>query len=560
MNGEGQYLVVRRAGGDGERVALDPARPITLGRSRANAVVLTDASVSREHARVSYRDGSWWVEDLGSKNGTKVNGRRIDKAAALSPGDSLQLGTFHVAFSASSSHATARVADIAGPATLRALKVEEFETGVTDSRSLGSGLAPERMGTFLRAVDKVGQALLAHRTVEELFTFVVELSSDVLRADRTALLLRDPHSDKLVAKAVKQAAGVEGDIVVSRSIARAVIDQRQALLTGDAQSDTRFREQQSVIQQRIHSAMCAPLWHDDHVLGLLYVDNVAAPAPFEEGDLRLLTLIAHLTAVKVRETEQYEAVQRGQRLAEELRRAATMQQNLLPPEPVREGRVEAAGRNIPSFDVGGDYFDFIPAENGCLVVGLGDVAGKGMAAAMLMMNLQATVRAQVETGRPLADVMARLNRSIHQNVRGERFVTLFLTRIDTASGAMSYVNGGHNPPYVVRASGDLETLAAGGLLLGMFPEAEYEEGTLDLGPGDLVVVYSDGVTEARAPAPPGEEYGEEFGEERLIEFLRAGRSLTPEALVEKLIARVREFSGGTQLADDVTVAAIRLGS
>ena len=136
-----------------------------------------------------------------------MNGRRIDKAAALSPGDSLQLGTFHVAFSASSSHATARVADIAGPATLRALKVEEFETGVTDSRSLGSGLAPERMGTFLRAVDKVGQALLAHRTVEELFTFVVELSSDVLRADRTALLLRDPHSDKLVAKAVKQAAG-----------------------------------------------------------------------------------------------------------------------------------------------------------------------------------------------------------------------------------------------------------------------------------------------------------------------------------------------------------------
>lgn len=558
MNGEGQYLVVRRAGADGERVVLDPASGVTLGRSRENGVVLTDASVSREHARVFYREGAWWAEDLGSKNGTKVNGRRVDKASRLTPGDVLQLGNFQVAFSATGSQVTARVADVAGPATLKSLKVEEFETGV-DTKSFGTGLAPERMGAFLRAIDKVGQALLAHRTVDELFAFVVELASDVLRADRTALLLRDPHSDALVAKAVKQAAGSEGDIVVSRSIARAAIELKQALLTGDAQSDTRFREQQSVIQQRIHSAMCAPLWHDDQVLGLLYVDNVAAPAPFEEVDLRLLTLIAHLTAVKVRETEQHEAVERAERLAEELRRAATMQQNLLPPEPVREGKVVVAGKNIPSFDVGGDYFDFIAAEDGLLFVGLGDVAGKGMAAAMLMMNLQASVRAQVETGRPLQDVMARLNRSIHQSVRGLRFVTLFVARIDTASGVVTYVNGGHNPPYVMRATGEIETLSSGGLLLGMFPEAEYEQGTITLSPGDLLVIYSDGVTEARAPAGPGEEVGEEFGEDRLVEFLRDARDLPAEQLVDRLIGRIREFNGPAQLADDVTVAAVRFG-
>lgn len=559
MNGEGQYLVVRKAGADGERVTLDPGASVTLGRSRESSVVLTDASVSREHARIFHKDGSWWAEDLGSKNGTKVNGRRVDKASRLTPGDVLQLGNFQVAFSATGSQVTARVADVAGPATLKSLKVEEFETGV-DTKSFGTGLAPERMGTFLRAVDKVGQALLAHRTVDELFTFVVDLASDVLRADRTAILLRDPTSDALVARAVKQAPGTEGDIVVSRSIARAAIDLKQALLTGDAQSDTRFREQQSVIQQRIHSAMCAPLWHDDRVLGLIYVDNVAAPAPFEESDLRLLTLIAHLTAVKVRETEQHEAVERGARLAEELRRAATMQQNLLPPEPVREGAVVVAGRNIPSFDVGGDYFDFIPAEDGCLVLGLGDVAGKGMAAAMLMMNLQATVRAQVETGRPLQNVMSRLNRSIHQSVRGLRFVTLFLARVNTTTGATNYVNGGHNPPYVLRASGEVEMLSAGGLLLGMFPEAEYEEGSITLAAGDLLVAYSDGVTEARAPAKPGEEVGEEFGEERLLEFLQAARDLPAEELVERLIARIREFNGPAQLADDVTVAAIRFGS
>ncbi len=306
--------------------------------------------------------------------------------------------------------------------------------------------------------------------------------------------------------------------------------------------------------------MCAPLWHDDQVLGLIYVDNVAAPAPFEEGDLRLLTLIAHLTAVKVRETEQYEAVERAARLDVELRRAATLQQNLLPPEPLHHGRAVVAGRNIPSFDVGGDYFDFIPSEDGRLVVALGDVAGKGMGAALLMTHLHATVRAQVETGRTLRDVMGRLNRSIHQNVRGLRFITLFLAQMDTESGAVTYVNGGHNPPFLVRASGEVESLTSGGLLLGMFPDATYDEGTAAMGPGDLLVAYSDGVTEARAPAAPGEEMGEDLGEERLIELLRSSRTLSPEELVERLIARVREFSGIAQQADDVTVAVIRFGS
>jgi serine phosphatase RsbU (regulator of sigma subunit) len=560
MNGEGQYLVVRRAGQDGERIELDPGSASTLGRSSDCAVVLSDASVSRRHAQVSFREGAWWAEDLGSKNGTKVNGRRIDGPLRLTPGDALQLGNFQVVFSAPASRGTARVADVAGPAPLKTIAVAELEGG-GDTRSFGSGLAPGPMGAFLRAVDRVGQALIAHRSVDELFAFVVELASDVLRADRTALLLIDPATGLLTPRAVKRGEAADGgDIVVSQSIARAAVEQRQALLTGDAQSDTRFRGQQSVIQQRIHSAMVAPLWHDDRVLGILYVDNVAAPAPFEEGDLRLLTLIAHLTAVKVRETEQHEAVERGKQLAEELKRAAAMQQALLPPEPVRLGRVTAAGRNLPSFDVGGDYFDFIAAEDGRLALGLGDVAGKGMAAALLMMNLQATVRAQVETGRPLRDVMGRLNRSIHQSVRGQRFVTLFLAQVDPVDGRVTYVNGGHNPPYVVRASGEPEALTAGGLLLGMFPEAEYEEGSAALEPGDLLVAYSDGVTEARAPAKPGEEMGEEWGEERLLELLRASRGLRAEEVVERLIGRVREFNGPAQLADDVTVAVIRYGS
>ena len=550
-----QYVLIRRPGAEPDKFAVNAETPCTFGRSQTNTVVLSDASISRQHAHIFYRDGSFWIEDLGSKNGTKLGTRRLDAPARLKPGDHLQLGSIHIVFSGTgegsgSGSAAARVADIAAPINVRAVPLDEISSsGAIDTRSFATGLSPERVGNFIQAMDRVGQALLAYRPLEELFQFIVGLATDVLKADRTAILLREGTGDALVAKAVSQTGrGANEEIVVSRTIARMAIGQRQAILTSDAQSDTRFKEQQSVIQQRIHSAMCAPLWHDGDVLGLIYVDNVAAPVPFEDGDLRLLTFIAHLAAVKIRETENYEAQQRQ---SEELKRAAALQQALLPTEPRIAGSFQIAGRNVPSLDVGGDYFDFVDSTPGKLVVGLGDVAGKGMPAALLMTHLAASVRAQVETERPLLEVMSRLNRSIHQNVRGERFITLVLAEVNTETGAVTYINGGHNPPYLLRASGTFETLTEGGLLLGIMPEAVYALGKVQLDPGDVLIFYSDGVTEARDAAE------QEFGDERLMAFLTEAHTMTPEEMVDALIQRVRDFSSKGKPSDDVTVVVMR---
>jgi phosphoserine phosphatase RsbU/P len=553
MASEDHYVLIRRPGAEPEKVAVRKDATATFGRSQTNTIVLTDASISRQHAQIYFRDGSFWIEDLGSKNGTKHGTRRLDSPVQLKPGDHLQLGNIHIVFSGmgeGSGSGSARVADVEAPVHVRAVPLDEISSsGAIDTRSFASGLSPERVGNFLQAMDRVGQALLAYRPLEDLFQFIVGLASDVLKADRTAILLREGGADNLVAKAVSQTGrGAGEEIVVSRTIARMAIGQRQAILTSDAQSDTRFRMQDSVIRERIHSAMCAPLWHDGEVLGLIYVDNIAAPVPFEDGDLRLLTFIAHLAAVKIRETENHEARQRQD---EELKRAAALQQALLPTEPRTAGCVEIAGRNVPSLDVGGDYFDFVDSVEGRLVVGLGDVAGKGMPAALLMTHLAASVRAQVETERPLVEVVSRLNRSIHQNVRGERFITLFLAEVNTSTGSVLYVNGGHNPPYLMRASGEFETLTEGGLLLGVIPDAVYASGTAQLRPGDILTLFSDGVTEAR------NSNEEDFGDERLMEFLRASRSLRPEEMVDALIQRVREFSRPGKPTDDVTVVVMR---
>ncbi len=157
----------------------------------------------------------------------------------------------------------------------------------------------------------------------------------------------------------------------------------------------------------------------------------------------------------------------------------------------------------------------------------------------------------MESQQPLPLVMARLNRSIHQAVRGERFITLVLIALDRATGNFQYVNAGHNPPYLVHASGEIEQLSVGGLLLGMFPEATYESATLKLQAGDVLVLYSDGVTEAR------NDDDDEYGEERLTAFLAKNRGLDPEKLVESLIRTVNEFSKDGKPGDDVTVSVIR---
>jgi len=548
-----QYLLVRRPGANPERIDLHADTPCGIGRAPENRIVLTDSSVSRQHARLFPREDAWWVEDLGSKNGTKVNGNLIEGPKRLKQGDGLQVGSFQLVFSSESASASARLADVAAPANLTALPLESLGAG-SDTRAFAGNMSPERVGSFLKAMDRIGQALIVHRPLDELYQFIVTLASEVLRADRTALLLLE-EGGELAAKAVMLSGNAGGgDIVVSRSIAKITVEQRQAILIGNAMADTRFKEQQSVIQQRIHSAMCVPLWHDTDVLGLLYVDNTAAVVPFEESDLRILTFLAHLAAMKIRETESHEELQRQQRLEAELKRAATLQQSLLPTGARKVGRMDIAGKNVPSFDVGGDYFDFVPGPDGRMVVSLGDVAGKGMAAALLMTDLRATMRAQVEVGRPIVDLTSRLNRSIYENVRGERFITLMVAMVDGETGDVAYVNGGHNPPYLLRADGTLETLSVGGLLLGIFPEAVYETATITLGAGDVLTLYSDGVTEARNPG------GEEYGEERLEAFLRANKDLPPEKLVGGLIAEVQKFTNAAQLVDDVTVVVIRCDS
>ncbi|NNE08946.1 MAG: serine/threonine-protein phosphatase, partial [Gemmatimonadetes bacterium] len=288
----------------------------------------------------------------------------------------------------------------------------------------------------------------------------------------------------------------------------------------------------------------------ENVIGLLYSDNRSV-LPFKEDDLKLLTLIGHFAAIKIRETIMTEEVARQKKLEEEMRLAAEIQQNLLPKQKMESSAVTVYGENIPSFEVGGDYFDYFPQRDGQVWAALGDVSGKGLSAAMLMSNLHAMLRAHVEASPRLADLTARLNDSVFRTTHGERFITLFLARFDPATGEGAYVNAGHNPPFLLRKDGSIDTLEEGGLFLGSFPECTYDRGTFTLGEGETLLLYSDGITEG------ADESGEMFGEDRLAAFLRAHAGEEPDVFVPKLLDTVFAFCENRDPGDDATVLVLK---
>ncbi len=252
---------------------------------------------------------------------------------------------------------------------------------------------------------------------------------------------------------------------------------------------------------------------------------------------------------------------RGYRLRDRQRRAQEqelsvakkIQQDLLPRGVLAANGVEVAGFNLPCYAVGGDYFDYFRLPDGRIALAIADVAGKGVPAALLMSNLQAIFRAETSRGSGVTDIPAQANRQLMESMSGSsKFVTFFYGALDPEARRLSYTNAGHNPPLVVRADGSIEELEAGGLLLGVFPIAQYDEGTVDLLPGDLCVLFTDGVTEAENKAR------DLYSDERLQALLRRERGGTASAIAQAISDDVATFSRGLHQSDDVTVIVVKV--
>jgi sigma-B regulation protein RsbU (phosphoserine phosphatase) len=284
---------------------------------------------------------------------------------------------------------------------------------------------------------------------------------------------------------------------------------------------------------------------------MVYVDN-PFDNRFREEDLKVLTTIASVASIKIEHERLLEERLEKRRMEEELKVASEIQMRLQPFAPPKLEGWDMTGVSFPCREIGGDYYDFIHRKRDShLAVAVGDVSGKGTGAALLMSSVHAAVRAQAQTGRPIGEVMSEINQYIFENSPPNKYLTLFYGELDPQNGKLSYSNGGHNPPIFVRGSGEVERLDKGGLPVGMMQGVSYQEASVDFDAGDVLVIYSDGITESI------NERDEEFDDERLIQVIKNNLGRSASGIRDKIDEALSRFVGSTAPVDDMTLMIIK---
>jgi serine phosphatase RsbU (regulator of sigma subunit) len=412
----------------------------------------------------------------------------------------------------------------------------------SDSGDSGSkALAMNHMSALIRA----GNELAGHRPLPELFKFILDLSIQAVRAHRGVLLTLE--DGELVVRANKG----EG-FRISTAVRDRVLNSGVSVLVRDTSADDALRERRSIVEQNIQTLMAVPLQTQDQIIGIIYVDSPSLIREFTKDDLNLLTVMANVAAVRIEQARYAEAEQARQLLARDLEQAAEIQKGILPAKAPDVAGLDVAGHNAPCRTVGGDYFDFYQRGPDKVAMFLGDVSGKGMPASLLMMGLQARVQVLIEEATDgLGEMMTKLNRITSEHCPANRFISLFFCVLDGTTGEVVFCNAGHNPPVLVRASGEHELVKGGGPVIGLLPSIEYKEHRLRLEPGDVLVIYSDGVTEAVNAV------NEQFGVARLAELAAAERTKSASEIVAAVNNAVETFTGGAPQSDDITLIVAR---
>jgi sigma-B regulation protein RsbU (phosphoserine phosphatase) len=527
------HLVVTPADGPTEYFALGAERA-TLGRASECDLILPDVVLSRRHAELVRSSRGWSLRDLGSLNGTRLNGVRVAGEQRLHDGDVIAMSDWKLVFregdappAAPHPDAGARLRDITDLATRSDVDLSAL---ARQSRVLGVLTRAAASLVSLPSAPALLDALLGHLL-------------DAVPAHRGLVVLFEKAGPKpLAARALSGSPPAALDPAVAERIQRSQTGFLAPRVTGADGS--------------VCSMLCAPLWSGGEgpagyrLAGCVALEGSSDPSPFGEEHLRLATAVANLAASRLESLRLSEENADKRLLDEDVKGAARIQASLLPDDTPAVPGFELAGSSRLCSAVGADYYDFSWDEGG-LLVALGDVAGKGLAAALLMAALRAAVRALWRERRPLGEIVGGINENLCQTIPKNRYATLFLARLDTSGGGITWVNAGHAPAVLVRAAGRHASLEEGGTILGVFPGDAFREGRTVMEKGDVLVLLSDGVVEAARAA------SSDLDPERVAGIVRAATGTGDAAsMLAALQAAADERSKGPR-ADDHTFVVVR---
>jgi phosphoserine phosphatase RsbU/P len=527
---------------------------VHLGRAATNELSFpNDPRLSRTHLVLERRGTLWTIRDLGSKNGTFVNDAHLTSEQPIKPGDVILAGELAIQVEQTGSAVPGHSVVFVGDDDETGTEDENDRTIIKDlnvylSRGVAKLETPGVAQRHMEALVRAGRELAGHRPLDELFSLILDLSLSAVSARRGVLMLLE--NGELVPKAAK------GDnFRISRAVCDQVIHERQSLLVKDTQFEKALLASHSIAAESVKSLIAVPLQTNSDVLGLIYLDTPHVIAPFSDDDLALLTVMANVAAIRI-EQARLVLVEQAERLMQrDLDQAGEIQRGLLPTATPDVPGLDVAGFNQACRTVGGDYYDFFVYPDGRLAAVLGDVAGKGMAAALMMSGLHARTHLLMDEGPSPGEYLTRLNRATVGRCPQNRFITLGAAVVDPATGKVRYASAGHNPAILVRANGGIEMVTETGLVLGVLKMASYEDVEVQLDAGDLLVLYSDGITEATRP-----HSDEEFGEQRLCRVLAANAHLPAGELIDFVLRAQSFFTGNAPAFDDATLVVIRRGT
>ena len=537
----------------GTRFRLEPGRTI-VGRHPSCGIVLDAVSVSRQHAAIEVEGNQAWIEDLGSRNGTAVDGRRISGRHALSDGQHLRIGDQRLAFSSS---APLTMEHLLGSG---AFAIGDLVEEGADSVILSAVEVPVRPELaagdpekLLRAAGGLDRAIGASVVLEEVLPRTLDGLFQVFpQAERGFLLLVEPESRRLVVRASKFAPTVEaGPLLLSRSLMDRVMQSRQALLSADVSADSGIDVRDSVADCGIRSVMCVPfLRADGDVLGVLQLDRRDTRTPFHRNDLDLLAGVATQVTLAIEQAQAHEERLSREQLRRDLELANRVQQALLPSRPPEIPGYESFDYYEPARQISGDFFSYVPLPGGRTAVVLADVSGKGMSAALVMAALAADVRYCLASESDVATAVGRMNESFCRAGWDDRFATFVVAVLDPATHRLSLVNAGHMPPLLRTAAGDVAAIGieAAGLPLGVDPETVYQATDVPFPAGATLVCYTAGISEAldHAQRP--------YGIERLTRVVAAAEGAGDAG--RRILADVERHAAGQVRSDDICLVCL----
>jgi len=526
---------------------------VIIGRSKNADITINDRSLSRSHARVYLSGDSWFVEDLDSRNGSFLDGNPIRDITRFELGMTLNLGSSYITIAEQVQAAAEQDGiDLASGNTLFRSVDELIESGIMappDGVPLIPGRDVENAAVeHLRILNEVHQALGRSVELSELLDLILQKVFDHLKPEEAAIFLKEGDGFR---RAAARSTGGKPDSLASKSLFREVVEGRQAALVLDARMDERFNQAQSLMISGLRSILAAPLLDGDRALGMIVLGSRHGLRSFEESDMELLVSLASVAAMRIANVRLAEEAAERRRMEQELALGRRIQVALIPETLPEIDGWQLFAENLPCRGVSGDIYNFIQREDGKLIVMIADVSGKGIAAALLTASLEALSAGPIDVGMPLDDVCRRVGRLLYQRTPPEKYATAFFAEIDVKTGRLSYVNAGHNPGLLLKLSGESRWLEATGIPLGLLPEGEYTIEEVDLAPRDVLMLYTDGLTEAANPE------GEEFGEARLRSFALMHRLKGLDEFSSLIARGMDEFVESVPYGDDRTLVVIR---